>query len=177
MLTTEKKNLELFELCEQLSFSQRIIFSDEGNLTSKYSFLEQDQRLSPKPKNCVWFSWGRAWIDFLMHESDQSWAKKRISGITHVYEVELDPDRVYFIKNGKDFDLFEKKYATKNRERVYWNKVADRYCGIDIKLQKKTVDDDHWYDGWDCSSGCIWHRDAVKGVKLLKAWEMMWKPL
>jgi len=51
---------------------------------------------------------------------------------------------------------------------VDWKKVAKEYDGIDIRYNDKADDLMYWYSTWDCSSGCIWHKRAVKDIKLIQ---------
>lgn len=176
MLTTEQKLDSLLDFCDKLSYDQRIVYSDEGNLTARYKVVGPCQFAGEKPKG-LWYSFGNAWPSYLFDE-DESWSVKRLWGITHIYELDLDFKKVLVIDNKSDFEDFERQVAKKDKSSVNWKKVAEQWSGIDVRFcRAKTLYGDDWskwYYGWDVSSGCIWNRDAIRGIKLLKSWTPTW---
>lgn len=53
-------------------------------------------------------------------------------------------------------------YSKLYKDVIDWYRVGKDYDGIDIIYNDKANDDFYWYDGWDVSGGCIWHRRAIK---------------
>lgn len=57
---------------------------------------------------------------------------------------------------------------------INWSRVATRFPGIVIapynwncRLRHETF----WYYGWDCASGCIWDKRAIKSIRLDRTWK------
>lgn len=173
MLTDAQKKQQLLNLAKSLRYSQRIVCSDEGNLHSVGDIYYVKQRRGSKPIG-VWYSFGPAWIKFIGYDRGPSWCKVRANSVSHVYKVRLT-SVVLRIDNAKDFDRFEKKYADVKRNAIFWDKVAKDWAGVEIRyLSSKDTFAHPWYEGWDCSSGCIWHQDAVSKIELLQSWERRW---
>ena len=176
-LTTEQKLDSLLDFCDKLSYEQRIVFSNEGNLTARHKVLGVVQPVrSEKPKG-LWYSFGRAWTEFLFDDTE-SWSTQRLIQITHIYELDLDFKKVCEVCNKKDFDDFEDKVSIRNKSYINWSKVSRHWSGIDVRYcrDKAIYGDDWspWYNDWDVSSGCIWNRDAIRSIKLLKSWTPFW---
>ena len=179
-MNTETKNNQLIDLCKKLKYNQNIVFSDEGNLNVPSDVSKDKQRsyAYSKPKG-LWYSCGPVWIEYLTDDykdQGQTWEKKRLAGMTHVYSLRLRRKFIYSIETEKEFDIFAKRYARKDNQAVYWDKLdADGWKGIEIDWIPER--DKGWYDGWDCSSGCLWHPKAVKSIKLLLAWDYHFKKI
>ena len=169
----EEKNQQLIKLSKTLSYRQKFVFSDEGNLHSAKFVGNEDQydHADNKPIG-LWYSVGPSWIVCLTDEyknEDDPWAKKRITWMTHVYRLSLRKSTMCCINTEEQFDSFTNEYATKDQKRIKWGEVAKKWHGIEIKyLHNRAYG---WYHGWDCSSGCIWNRKAVKSVQTVAAWK------
>lgn len=171
------KNTQLFNLCKTLKYHQRIIFSDQAFEVSW--FTNSTQSFREKPRG-LWYSFGPAWIEYLSdmyqapNKTDPVWCLKRIHWVTHVYKLHLNRKKIYTIKNERDFDRFVKNYEKK--ELIRWDLLQERgWQGIEIRYMEHKEQNHEWYNGWDCSSGCVWDRRSLNRVKLLKAWEITWK--
>jgi len=177
MLTQLQKSKALIRFANKLRYSQRIIFSDEGNLDSvdKIYYESQEAKVSEKPSG-LWYSLGKAWITFLNDpDGVQSWRTKRTAIISHVYQI-YPNDTTLKIRTAEDFSRFEAEFATKNKEKIYWRRVANQYNGIEIRFMPWAVHRDSvWYWHWDCSSGCIWDNKAISKIRLLKSWSLFWR--
>ena len=89
---------------------------------------------------------------------------------------------ILFLKTEKEIRDFDKKFgkpAFVNAGRVYpdltdhrscdWAAVARKYEGIVIApYQWRFRLNLLWYYGWDCASGCVWDKDAIEKVRILK---------
>jgi hypothetical protein len=173
-MDTKEKSYRLVEFSKKLRYRQDIIFSDEGNLNSLDAFKNVPQYTESKSKpDGLWFSHGRSWIGFL--DNSYAWGQKRMGNISHVYRIYLSKS-VLRIDTEKEFKAFEKEYATKSRGGIFWNRVAKHYDGVSLQYFYRIEDSGKspWYYGWDLSSGCVWHRNGVRGIKLLKSWEVKW---
>lgn len=50
---------------------------------------------------------------------------------------------------------------------IMWPKVAKEYQGIIIspyQWERRDFFGTFWYSGWDCASGCIWDKEAIKSI-------------
>lgn len=153
---------------------QKIIFSDVGNLHDVPNVNSQRQwGNSDKPWG-LWYSFGKAWIEFLDINSDIWWYQLKLEHVTHVYRIYLNHDDILKIHTPREFREFEERYAIASKLKIKWPEVAKKYCGIEIRYNKRLVKVGHWYYDWDCSSGCIWNRSAIKSITLLKEWIPLW---
>jgi len=178
MLTDDQKIKSLSKFCKKLRYSQRIVFSDEGNLEEQFDDLKQREKSWYKPSG-LWYGFGRSWIGYLetliKYEHDVLWAKKRLSQITHIYRLTLN-DTILRVHTEKEMAKFENEYATKGRRGVWWSRLAEKYNGIEIRFHYSYMkrSEDNWYDGWDVSSGCVWNKSGIKKINLLKSWTPYW---
>jgi hypothetical protein len=179
-MDTTEKNDQLINLCKKLKYNQRIVFSDEGNLNMPSDVYEEEQASNAKRKPAgLWYSYGPAWIMYLTSgytDQGEFWTKKRLACITHIYRIGIVKSSICSIENYDQFDEFTKNYGTKDGMAIKWNKVAKDWHGIEIRY---LVDkhSSNWYDGWDCSSGCIWNPKAVKKIETLMSWEQDWRTI
>jgi len=185
-MDTFQKNKKLLKFCKKFSYRQRLIFSDEGNLCSpgKIGTDYQKDRAMRKPDG-LWYSFGSAWIEFLVGSDDlmtkagaerATWASKRMAGYTHIYKLHLNRKLIYTINTLEKFIEFTHRYGTKNGDLIKWRKVGDDgYHGVEVRFFDELHDlDNGWYQGWDCSSGCIWSKGAVRKIELIKSWDRSW---
>ena len=65
-----------------------------------------------------------------------------------------------------DRDQYPNQYRL-HFDNMNYAKVAENYGGIEVTpyIWEKRLDS-MWYYGWDCASGCVWHRDAIKEIQL-----------
>jgi hypothetical protein len=85
---------------------------------------------------------------------------------------------IYKVHTEKDFHKFTARYGNKYGTAIYWDKLDKAgFRGIEVNWLPDLHDKQWWYQSWDCSSGCVWHPDAVRKIKLLQAWETVWKAI
>lgn len=171
---TELKSKEFISVCRKLNYNQRIIFSDEGNLSSRCEVEVYEQENKPKPYG-LWYSIGPAWIEFLTDEysdlTSGDWAVKRFESYKSIHELKLRLQSICRIQNIQEFDNFTKRYSCKEQSQIQWSRVKrDGWRGVEIEWLEQR-DDVPWYNGWDCSSGCIWDRKAIFCIEKIKSWD------
>lgn len=177
-MNTKKKIKNLISFADTLSYEQKIIYSSDGNLKSHECIERRKQDSESVKPYGLWYSFGPSWIDFLtgfeFDPDEYTWEKVRLSWYTHIYQIYLNYKKIIKIETVEEFDSFSKKFSDPSAiEQIDWAKVEKEWSGIEIKfLESKT--DVRWYRNWDCSSGCIWKRDAVKKIELLKSWNVQW---
>ena len=177
-MNTDEKNQQIVDLCKKLKYEYKIVFSDEGNLKS-HTDVKKDpqwQYFPSRKPHGLWYSFGPSWVSYLTGEykdHGESWERKRLACMTHIYRLSLDESKIYCIENEKHFDKFTKNFALKKKSVIDWEKVAEGWSGVEIRYISNR-EDVEWYIGWDCSSGCIWNPDAVKRIRLLASWEPTW---
>jgi len=96
-------------------------------------------------------------------------------GIHHMHKVTLAENaNILHIKNVKEITDFNEAYSkplypdAKYAIAIDWLQVSKIYQGIiitpylhEVRLEPKFM----WYYGWDCASGCIWNKKAIKELK------------
>lgn len=178
-----EKNQAFINCCKSLKRYQRIVFSDEGNLNhvKDIDIEHQISKARGKPYG-LWYSFGDSWIKWLtdnykdLHSDERDWTAKRMSRYTHIYQLNLRRKFIYQIRTARDFDRFTKKYGNKLKDKIRWKEVhIDGWLGIEVSYISCRDKSTSWYDGWDCSSGCIWDNAAVKNVTLLKKWNLVFQ--
>lgn len=174
-MDTESKNKKIIELCKTMTFSQKIIFSDEGNLLSPSCITNDKQPVIPVKKPLgLWYSLGPSWVSYLTTGRRANWKSKRLNWITHIYRLSLVRSLIYAIEDEPHFDQFTERYATQGLTNIHWDKVqADGWCGVEIRYLSERAKVG-WYSTWDCSSGCIWDAAAVRRVSTVAAWKSSW---
>ena len=173
-----EKTRQIINFCKKITYRQRVIFSDESNLKLPSHIIDEDQESYAKKKpNGLWYSVGPAWISYLTNgykDHGKTWEKKRLTLISNIYQIRLKKSLIYCINTEKEFDDFVLKYATKDESKVRWNKVVeDGWNGIEIRYLESR--DYGWYEGCDCSSGCLWHPKVVKKIDTLASWDYSWE--
>lgn len=132
-----------------------------------------EQREWTKP-NGLWYGLDDAWLEWCRMEEPE-WIKP------FNYELDIDYLEMLTINNEAQLLDFTRKFRSEkmlvllgmdgdeNAMYINWRKVAKEYCGIEIAPYigscRMTV---NWYYEWDCASGCIWHKDALNGIRPLK---------
>lgn len=175
-MNISEKITELVDFAGKITSSQRIIFSSEGNLKEPKDIDREYQSNKRDKPNGLWFSVGNGWIDYLKEGcennwEDANWYRTRLLWYTHIYEINLDYDKVLKIHTEKKFEAFLEKFKTKTC--INWKEVAKKWSGIEILFSNFLPDKDNFlYDQWDCDSGCVWKPDAVKEINLLKFWNI-----
>lgn len=130
-----------------------------------------------------WYSWGGSWPLYLLAEytremgysQEGKWAMDRLVDIEFVYKINIDFSRILRVRTKKDFKSLCEKYGRPSDDCfarhsdypcvINWKKVHRDYWGIDIQYNADMSFDCFWYNRWDCHSGCIWRRGAIKDYK------------
>ena len=188
LLDDKQKVEELKKISQKLKRRQRVICSDECNLTSPNQMGNESNtyKKSSKP-NGVWFGHGNSWLRYLLIEmelerkSAWAWGRKRLLGIRGIFELKLNLPKILRIRNTKEFEAFEDRFANKHKEWINWEKVEKYWDGIEIRYlarKAKWSNSDtpsFWYDGWDVSGGAIWNNQSIKKIELLACCEPHWE--
>ena len=170
-----------------------ISFSMSLGINRKYHFTDRpiekikNSRFVTDPKNLkpigLWYSWGGAWPLYLLSEyargggcgRECEWVMCRLNLTRLIYEIDIDLSNVLKIRTKKDFRQFCQRYGELSSEakslhynspfEIKWDDVKNDYYGIDIKYNEDMSVDHFWYHRWDCHSGCIWNKRAIRGHK------------
>jgi hypothetical protein len=129
------------------------------------------QKVEMKPKG-LWYSVegnGEGWADWCRVEGF------RLEQIAFRHRIEVDLDRMVVIRSVEEYDRFVEEYARyivlrnsnfkfRHKDYVDWPTVAARFDGIEIApyLWERRLDSGLWYYGWDCASGVVWRRRAIR---------------
>ena len=183
------KMQDIVDLSFKLDVRHKYHFSDRP-ISSVYSIDPSQQKIARKPEG-LWYSWGGSWPLFLLTDylcsfgqSDNAkWARTRMNEINFVYKVNIDFKKIKRLQTCKSFKNFTLEFGNpvtdKEKEEEYvsdymdfphnirWKKVARHCHGIDVKFNQNCVFDYHWYEHWDCHSGCVWRLNAIKDLKLI----------
>ena len=163
----------------------RTIVADPKNFRLDRDRMKRDREsLKPhfKPKG-LWYAEGYDWLAW-MYEDWESRVDRHIESKAHFHTVNIADMNILKIDESNFLD-FEAEYAISNnlsdgvenfsvlRERsnkfftgfIRWDAVAEKYSGIEIMphLWEHRLES-VWYNGWDCSSGCIWNPDVFLSV-------------
>lgn len=135
---------------------------------------KREQKVDYKP-NGFWVSDEgegneRGWKDWCEGES---FATDRF-----VYENEIilsHKAKILFINSVNELDNFHNQYqaALPGMEKwgnhyIDWKAVAKDFQGILITpylYERRFTEGMNWYYSWDCASGCIWNKSAIKLIK------------
>jgi hypothetical protein len=94
----------------------------------------------------------------------------------NLYEVTLAGEHnLLFMNTREHLSVFTKAYGIKlngeTRIAIDWAKVAPDYQGVIIApffTKHEDYDDLFWYGAWGCASGCIWDKNAIAGISLVR---------
>ncbi len=94
----------------------------------------------------------------------------------NLYEVKLaGKHHLLFMSTREQLSAFTKAYSLKLKDEtriaIDWTKVAAEYQGVLIApffAEHDDYDDLFWYGAWGCASGCIWDKDAISGISLIR---------
>ena len=159
---------------------------------SMKKFREAEQTIEMKPTG-IWYGLGDSWIQWCMSEAS-GWLSP------YIYDFVLDEDKILKVTNIEEFEKFEEEHQAIRAEfkllmdhmpkirdahgdgfgrrmsrffdQIDWPKLATMYSGVEIApyIWKKRLES-MWYYPWDCASGCIWNRSAVKELRLFAAYD------
>lgn len=140
--------------------------------------IKQKPAPDMKPKG-LWLSVedGHGWRDW---REAEDWGLRDGEIVT---EITLNPDaNGLWLKTSADILAFSERFVLApdpvlggTTFFVDWASVAAEFDGIIIApydWHLRLDDRVTWYYGWDCSSGCIWNKDAIASFKQLTTEEI-----
>ena len=76
-------------------------------------------------------------------------------------EIDALTNEYGYFRAAPELRLSERKYPT---TAICWKRLADKYDGIVIApwCAERGQQEDLWYCTWDCASGCVWKKRAVR---------------
>jgi len=159
---------------------QRLVYSPAP--LKKYhptSIFSQPQGLSTAKPAGLWYSCGDEWASWMRRRQTVE-QLNRLARTKFVYELELNPQRMLFIRTPEEFDAFERRFGRDGA--IDWWSVVPEYGGIEIcpyrsdraasfeeshdraKWEGRRAIAAHWYDLWDVASGVVWGLKMVKKI-------------
>jgi len=151
----------------------RIHNTNEANLTVK-DIEQLNSHLMLKPRG-LWYGINGEW---------HRWCKSNVKEYIKRYDyvIDLDMSKILCLRSSSDIRLFIDKYdfvpdIFKNVDFKHlsmwidWQAVAKKYDGIEIDPYEHNfmaAINMLWYYIWDCSSGCVWNKSAIKSIKIIK---------
>ena len=118
----------------------------------------------------LWYGIDEAWLSWC-RDNETDWIKP------NNFEVKVNSSKILVLKNTIEVLEFCNQYIYEMYPRLFninWAQVAKKYSGIEIHpyeriyYHREKFGEFIWHNGWDCSSGCIWHEDAVKSIKKIE---------
>jgi hypothetical protein len=117
---------------------------------------------------------------------DNDWRSYKGHDLREKYQYEItlaDEAKVLFLSSKEHLSAFTKEYGLKpigeQRIAIDWVKVATEYKGLVIApyvTEQYENDTLFWVGAWSCASGCIWDKDAISLLKLIREAEPFWWP-
>lgn len=141
--------------------------------------LEQSQLYTKSNANVVYCKPAGLWISKEGKHDWESYARRRFhfDCLKYVHEVKLFAGiPLLRLETKKSLLDFTEKYGCEDASfNIKWDIVARKYQGIIIApFQPRALEEEKllWYRTWDCASGCIWNKFAIKELKLISNyWE------
>jgi len=119
----------------------------------------------------LWYGIGNSWHEWCRSEMPD-WIKP------YNHQIYVKEEALLILKSVKEIKEFTIEYGIPQKfqgmnlfQSIDWKKVAAKHCGIEINPFQHSIHLDmslSWYYGWDCSSGCIWHHNAITGIKRIR---------
>jgi hypothetical protein len=80
--------------------------------------------------------------------------------------IKIDYSKLYIINNKDDYNNFNKRFISTDGKYIDWKKVQDNnYFGIHVSKPFSLFNEFiNWTYSWDCTSTCIWNKDAILEV-------------
>ncbi len=98
------------------------------------------------------------------------------------YEIILaDEAKILFLDSEEQLSGFTQTFGLKprgeQRTAIDWVQVAIKYQGMIIAPYRAELTESDalfWWGAWRCASGCIWNKDAISEIKLIREGEPFW---
>ncbi len=116
----------------------------------------------------LWYGIDNSWKDWCKSEMPEQFELYK-----YLYELKINISKILQIRTLSGLRRFANKYKVMIDESnfisiINWFKVSKEYYGIEINphLWRSMFNTNYiWYYGWDCASGCIWNKKAIKNIK------------
>jgi hypothetical protein len=115
---------------------------------------------------------------------DDDWKSLSIGDLRsqNQYEITLaDEARILFLNGEEQLLEFTQAFGLKpsgeQRIAIDWVQVAIMYHGLIIAPYRAELTESDalfWWGAWGCASGCIWNKDAISEIKLIREGEPLW---
>jgi hypothetical protein len=138
---------------------RRIHNTNKNRIVKKSYSQSREQRYKPKG---LWYGINGGWREWCENES-MDWVYK------NNFLVEIDTSNILVINNYQQLVGFSNKYFMNYhgllREFIDWERVSQEFYGIEIYpyIWQARLEFT-WYYGWDCASGCVWDKRAIKNI-------------
>lgn len=145
--------------------------------------LDQEKLFNPEqePEPSVFSKPSGLWFsDETTEQSWLQWCKSEefnLERLKFANHLDIDFSNILILKNSIEILHFTDEFGVKLRYGTYmqtlinWKHLAHIYKGIlitpydwDLRLDQRT----RWYYTWDCASGCIWDKSAIKAIRTEK---------
>lgn len=93
----------------------------------------------------------------------------RLEQLAHVYELDINLDRVLRITTERELREFTRLYSDETCWNIDWEAVAREWDGIEIAPYQwgcRMATATRWYYSWDVASGCLWRPEALREARL-----------
>ena len=123
------------------------------------SFPVQTPRDKPKG---FWWGCGPSWLDWVLSDMP-SWVHP------YAYRIDIDESRLLKLTMPEMIDDFTRTYSKPDNWFIKWQEViaTTGLSGIEIspyQWSRRLTPNNFWYYGWDCASGCVWDKTAIRAV-------------
>ena len=122
------------------------------------------------------------WLSVVSEDGGDSWSDYCKTTDTPLKcwrtELLLNDDTIRWVRTPAEIDELTIEYGycrvpeaemfkdmiDHTRSVIYWERLAVKYSGIVIAphCPERRRQQDLWYYTWDCASGCVWSRNAVR---------------
>lgn len=129
----------------------------------------QNHQYSLKPRG-LWVSVDDSWKDWCTENAEEF-----LGELTYVVATS-EKAHILYINTKEDIETFYNHYRRRGQPwdnlhmaaPIAWDELAKDYDGIIINPWSWGIGFGTigmtWYMAWDCSSGCIWNKRAIKSI-------------
>ncbi len=139
---------------------KRVFYSSQPYTSFRNIQQISSDSVADKPRG-LWYSCGDGWKEWVQFEMPSLF-----NNYNHLYEITLNPERILFISDNANFNMFQDKDGIQGRWEIMidWPAVSRDYAGIEICPYFPKKRDISWYYPWDVASGCVWSKDGVLDI-------------